>query len=124
LTVLLVNFPIKKSSLIVALFVQWLSFFPAAGQPETVRVSGLEEVIAKYTVEVPVRKPNDDHRLTVEAEVDGTKVCMVVDSGADTIIVDETVAKDKKLDLRKVGTAIHLQGVQNFNPRFGNGNRG
>jgi len=100
----------KKSPLVVALFVHWLSLFPAAGQPETVRVSGLEEAIAKYTIEVPVRKPDDDHRLTVEADVDGTKVCMVVDSGADTIIVDEAVAKDKKLDLRKVGTASGATG--------------
>jgi len=100
-----------KSPLIaVALLVQSLFSHSAAGQASQVQVSSLEEAISKYTVEVPVRKPGDDHRLVAEAEVDGTKVCMVVDSGADTIIVDEAVANDKKLELRKVGTASGATG--------------
>ncbi|MCU0751145.1 MAG: aspartyl protease family protein, partial [Akkermansiaceae bacterium] len=94
----------------VALLVQSLFTHSAAGQSGEVRVSSLEEAISKYTVEVPVRKAGDDHRLIAEAEVDGAKVCMVVDSGADTIIVDETVAKDKKFELRKVGTASGATG--------------
>lgn len=100
-----------KSPLIaVALLVQSLFSHSAAGQAGLVQVSSLEESVSKGTVGVPVRNAGDDRRLVAEAEVDGTKVCMVVDSGADTIIVDETAAKDKKLELRKIGTASGATG--------------
>lgn len=83
---------------------------PAAAPNGAVKVAGIEEALARFSHSVPLQDTSDMGRFCVEAKVEGKVFWMMVDSGADGIILNKTIADAAGINLEANGTATGATG--------------